>query len=191
MCNKLSKKWHKIFLVYLPKLLFMGNVYESKLVTKMEKKQKQLLKKSLNSVKSLERLYHRSDSLTKRVALHEPRLIYENEKLNESFAIDRTSPLFGIKRKIIYAKNEKHRALQKLIVENIGYLNNITYRLLRDFESKKVRIEWEALADVLDRLFLVLFALALAIGCAFIIFAQTPFLNYTAYTEEKMKICEL
>jgi hypothetical protein len=169
----------------------MGNVYESKLVTKMEKKQRQLLKKSLNSVKSLERLYHRSDSLTKRVALHEPRLIYENEKLNETFGIDRTSPLFGIKRKTTYAKNDKDRALQKLIIENIDYLNNITYRLLRDFESKKVRIEWEAVADVLDRLFLVLFAFALTIGCGFIIFAQTPLLNYTAYTEEKMKICEL
>jgi hypothetical protein len=76
-------------------------------------------------------------------------------------------------------------------MENIAYLNNITYILLRDFESKKVRIEWEALAEVLDRLFLFLFAFALAIGCGFIIFAQTPFLNYTTYTQEKMKICEL
>lgn len=137
MYKRLSKTWHKILLIYLPKILFMGNVVESQLLTKIEKKQRQVLLKSLRSVKSLERLYHRSESLTKRVALHEPRLIIENEKLID-FGMNRSSPLFEIKRKTNYIKNDNDRLLQNLILENIGYLNNITTRLLKDFESKKV-----------------------------------------------------
>ncbi len=171
----MSDSTKNIFLIYLPKLLFMKTIDEEE-TTESELKRLSLLTSSYDSMKKLSSIYEKTSSFFKNS--------YDLHHQLKQTELD--------KKKVATVKKKKiklSRPLKKLITENIFYLNEIINFMENDFNAKKIIQQWRLLAFVLDRVVFLLFGSAFLIG-TFYIFLQAPSLYYTRVLSDNY-ICVL
>ena len=166
---------HNIFLIYLPKLLFMKTIIQEE-NTVTELKRLSLLDSSMSSIKKLSTIYETSLTLSKDPV----RLLPRNQK-----------PILLNARKLTYnkeKKGEKQNKVHQLIKENIFYLTEIIAFLENDHKDKMVIQQWRLLANILDQVTFLLFGSAFLIGTLYI-FLQAPSLYYGQFSRSESNIC--
>lgn len=154
---------HNLFLIYLPKILFIKTIDEEE-KTELELKSLSLLDSGVSAIKNLSSIYENSNIF----------------KYGE----------YGLVVKPLKKKKPKEKQpnkFKKLITENIYYLNEIINSMENDFNCKKVIQQWRLLAFVLDRVVFLIFGSAFLIG-TFYIFLQAPSLYYDRIKAEN-NIC--
>jgi hypothetical protein len=166
---------HDIFLIYLPKLLFMKTIIEEE-KTVTELKRLSLLDSGVNSIKKLSTIYETSLTLNKD-PVH---LLPRNQK---PFLLDMKKLKFNKENK--RAKTNKSH---QLIKENIFYLTEIIRFLENDHKDKMVIQQWRLLANILDQVTFLIFGSAFLIGTLYI-FLQAPSLYYGQFSRSESNIC--
>lgn len=189
----------KIFLEFLPKYIFFTRINNHKSNELSQKKIENYQIKTLDKMRrlrNLETYHYRKKWLMRRYHTYSCKI---NELAKSSIKL---TPIMSFNsNQDIISKNydnvylckrkltQKMSNFENLILNKMKTINEMSSYFENYDKSKKVRLEWQQLAYVLDRIFLIIMSVLFIISITLVITYQTPFLNYDDYVKQKTNIC--